>query len=247
MWDDDPASPTYRFGPYGEVPEHYTEVSSLVRSGSQAAAAALGRFMIIRGAAEEIPFSAIVNPAHDASDLVRIIHTDMGVDEIQALRSLRIPLEPERPMEAATATVKEGALAVFEDEEELVPLTQGYWLVAEDGGVFAFGDAGFFGSTGGIRLNSPIVGMAATPTGHGYWLVASDGGIFAFGTASFLGSMGATPLNKPVVGMVRYGNGYLMVAADGGIFNFSDRPFAGSLGADPPSRPVVAVATLDVG
>ncbi|HEY2333312.1 MAG TPA: hypothetical protein VGH94_15450 [Acidimicrobiales bacterium] len=30
------------------------------------------------------------------------------------------------------------------------------------------GDAGFFGSTGDIHLNQPIVGMAATPSGNGY-------------------------------------------------------------------------------
>ncbi len=51
----------------------------------------------------------------------------------------------------------------------------GYWLVATDGGIFAFGDARFAGSTGGMRLNQPIIGMAATATGDGYWLVASDG------------------------------------------------------------------------
>jgi ribosomal protein L24E len=95
-----------------------------------------------------------------------------------------------------------------------------------------------------MRLNKPIVGMAATPSGAGYWLVASDGGIFAFGDAPFRGSMGGKPLNKPVTGMVRYGAGYLMVASDGGIFSFSDRPFAGSLGAHPPAHPVVSVATL---
>jgi hypothetical protein len=27
-------------------------------------------------------------------------------------------------------------------------------------GIFTFGDAHFYGSTGGIRLNQPIVGMA---------------------------------------------------------------------------------------
>ena len=32
---------------------------------------------------------------------------------------------------------------------------------------------GFYGSTGAIHLNQPIVGMAATPSGHGYWLVAT--------------------------------------------------------------------------
>ncbi|MHB8328618.1 MAG: hypothetical protein ACYDD6_03140 [Acidimicrobiales bacterium] len=38
----------------------------------------------------------------------------------------------------------------------------GYWLVAKDGGVFSFGDAARYGSSGGTRLNQPVVGMAAT-------------------------------------------------------------------------------------
>ena len=50
--------------------------------------------------------------------------------------------------------------------------------MASDGGVFTYGDAGFFGSAGNVPLSKPIVGMAATPTGKGYWLVASDGGVF---------------------------------------------------------------------
>jgi hypothetical protein len=73
------------------------------------------------------------------------------------------------------------------------PNGNGYWLVASDGGIFAFGSAGFYGSMGGKPLNAPIVGMAAAPNGNGYWLVASDGGIFAFGSAGFYGSMGGTP------------------------------------------------------
>jgi hypothetical protein len=36
----------------------------------------------------------------------------------------------------------------------------GYWEVASDGGIFAFGDARFYGSMGGHRLNRPIVGIA---------------------------------------------------------------------------------------
>ena len=31
-------------------------------------------------------------------------------------------------------------------------------MVASDGGIFSFGDAPFFGSTGNLRLNKPIVG-----------------------------------------------------------------------------------------
>jgi hypothetical protein len=41
------------------------------------------------------------------------------------------------------------------------PATGGYWLVASDGGVFAF-DAPFEGSMGGKPLNAPVVGMADT-------------------------------------------------------------------------------------
>ena len=63
---------------------------------------------------------------------------------------------------------------------------QPYWLVASDGGVFAYGDAGFSGSAGATHLNEPIVGMASTPDGRGYWLVASDGGVFAYGDARIL-------------------------------------------------------------
>ncbi len=106
----------------------------------------------------------------------------------------------------------------------------GYWLVAADGGVFAFGDARFLGSMGGTHLNSPIVGIAATPDGGGYWLVAADGGVFAFGDARFLGSMGGTHLNSPIVGIVATsdGGGYVLAGEDGGLFDFGDAPFMGS-------------------
>jgi hypothetical protein len=109
---------------------------------------------------------------------------------------------------------------------------QGYWEVAADGGVFAFGDAGFYGSMGGTHLNQPITGMAVTPDGGGYWLVAADGGIFAFGDAGFYGSMGGIHLNKPIEAMVPTpdGGGYWMVASDGGIFAFGDAAFDGSAG-----------------
>jgi hypothetical protein len=122
-------------------------------------------------------------------------------------------------------------------------LSPGYRLVAADGGVFAFGNARFLGSTGGRALNSPVVAMADTPSRNGYWLVAADGGIFAFGDAVFRGSLGSAPLAKPIVGMegTPSGNGYWLVASDGGIFAFGDAVFRGSLGSAPLAKPIVGM------
>ena len=72
----------------------------------------------------------------------------------------------------------------------------GYWLVAGDGGIFAF-EAPFLGSMGGTPLNRPITGMVSS--GTGYLMVATDGGIFAFGGADFFGSLGDHPPAQPIV------------------------------------------------
>ena len=126
----------------------------------------------------------------------------------------------------------------------LVRAKLGYWLVGRDGGIFAFGDAPFAGSTGNLKLNQPIVGMASNPAGTGYWFVAADGGIFAFGDARFFGSTGNIKLNKPIVGMAptKTGQGYYLVASDGGIFAFGDAKFRGSTGAIKLNKPIVGMA-----
>lgn len=120
----------------------------------------------------------------------------------------------------------------------------GYWLLGADGGIFAFGDARFHGSTGNLRLNAPVVAMSAQPNGGGYRFVATDGGIFSYGSAGFHGSMGGKPLNQPVVGMAttRSGKGYWLVARDGGIFAFGDARFHGSMGGTRLNQAIVAMA-----
>ncbi len=85
------------------------------------------------------------------------------------------------------------------------PSGAGYWLVAADGGIFNYGDAGFYGSHGGSPLNEPIVGLSSTTDGTGYLLGASDGGVFAYGSAAFEGSHGGSPLNQPIVGLATEG------------------------------------------
>jgi hypothetical protein len=126
---------------------------------------------------------------------------------------------------------------------------EGYWLVGSDGGIFAYGDARFHGSTGSLKLNKPVVGMAATPSANGYWLVASDGGIFAYGDAGFHGSTGAIKLNQPIVGMARTpsGQGYWLVASDGGIFAYGDARFFGSTGSLKLNQPIVGMSATPTG
>lgn len=125
----------------------------------------------------------------------------------------------------------------------------GYWLASTTGDVYTIGDATFFGSLGGTRLNRPIVGITVTPSARGYWLVASDGGIFSFGDAVFYGSTGAMRLNAPMVGMAATptGSGYWLFAGDGGIFTFGDAAFHGSTGAIKLNAPVFAMAATTDG
>ena len=127
--------------------------------------------------------------------------------------------------------------------------TPAYWLVASDGGIFSFGGAPYYGSTGGTVLNKPVVGMAATPDDGGYWLVASDGGVFSYGDAQFYGSTGSLVLNKPIVGMaaVPGGGGYWLVASDGGVFSFGTAQFYGSTGGMVLNKPVVGMAATPSG
>ena len=142
---------------------------------------------------------------------------------------------------AVTYTSASGDFTVTGGPVNGPPPTYGYWLVGSDGGIFTFGSATFYGSTGNLKLQRPVVGISPTANKGGYWLVASDGGVFAFGNAGFFGSIpgiGLNPagsglphsLNAPIVGMVPSsdGGGYFMVASDGGVFAFGDARFEGS-------------------
>ena len=129
------------------------------------------------------------------------------------------------------------------------PDSKGYWIVPGDGGLYAYGDAANYGSTGNMALNAPIVGMASTPDGKGYWEVASDGGVFAFGDANFYGSMVGKPLNGPIVSMAATsdGKGYWEVGSDGGVFAFGDANFYGSMVGKPLNGPIVSMAPTSDG
>ena len=108
------------------------------------------------------------------------------------------------------------------------PSGRGYWLVASDGGIFPFGDAGFYGSAGGARVPAPIVGMAALPNGRGYWLAGRDGRIYGFGDA-ILSTVLPVPPRGPVAGIAAdiAGGGYWVTTTAGqvvGLPNYAAGP-----------------------
>jgi hypothetical protein len=121
------------------------------------------------------------------------------------------------------------------------PSGRGYWLAGADGGVYAYGDAAFFGSAAEVgRLSSPIVGIAATATGAGYWLAGADGGVFAFGDAEFFGSTADQPPPVPVQDLIPApsGRGYWLVRADREVVAF------GAVDAPMQRRPGIGPAIM---
>ena len=101
---------------------------------------------------------------------------------------------------------------------------QGYRMIASDGGVFTFGWGAFKGSTGDVRLASPIVAGRSNGV-NGYWFVAGDGGVFTFGDAQFFGSA-AGRTTSPVVDMAAstHFDGYWVAERDGRVHRFGDIP-----------------------
>ena len=69
------------------------------------------------------------------------------------------------------------------------PSGHGYWLVARDGGIFAFGDARYFGSGGRPGVRHRRGHGRRRPTARGYWMSNSVGQVFTFGDAPYFGDL----------------------------------------------------------
>ena len=121
------------------------------------------------------------------------------------------------------------------------PPAHGYWLVGSDGGIFTFGSAQFYGSTGASRSSAPSSAscrrLTTAATGSTPPTVGSSASATRSSTAPSpasglhpAGSGLPNSLNAPIVGMVPSidDGGYFMVASDGGVFAFGDAHFAGS-------------------
>jgi len=125
----------------------------------------------------------------------------------------------------------------------------GYFMVASDGGVFAFGDAKFEGSCPGLGgCSGAAVAVAPDASGKGYWLVTQTGHLYTFGDAPYDGAPG--PQSSPVTSMVRTtdGGGYLLLLANGTVDAYGDAVGRGGpTGSVGGTNPATAIFTTQDG
>lgn len=126
------------------------------------------------------------------------------------------------------------------------PSGHGYYQVAANGRVFAFGDARFFGGVSVLPSTVRIAAMAVDPAAPGYWLVSSDGRVFAFGAAKYYWSSVYNTIREPVVGIAATadGLGYWLVTSHGHVYAFGSAKGLG-MPAGTPHTVVSITATPD--
>ncbi len=99
-YDDDPSSPTYYLGQFGDVVDYAS--SQYITSQTQADAAATAQLNKVRGATEDISFNAVVNPAHELFDIITITREKSHIDAVYMIDRMTIPMTHTRPLEIST-------------------------------------------------------------------------------------------------------------------------------------------------
>lgn len=104
VYDDDPASPTYRYGKFGVVPYFYT--ATVIANASQAAITAEAILQQVRGATEEIQWSSVTDASLDVEDVVKLSNTGTKVDQVLVIDSYTLPLKADQSMTARARLVR---------------------------------------------------------------------------------------------------------------------------------------------
>lgn len=94
LWDSDPASPTYAFGPFGKRPYGY--YSSLVTTTSQAQHVAELLFPTVTRIAQECEITVVSHPGHDIDDVIEIVDPRSRTSGLWQVISATIPLRVEQ-------------------------------------------------------------------------------------------------------------------------------------------------------
>ena len=125
---------------------------------------------------------------------------------------------------------------------------QGYFMVASDGGVFAFGDAKFAGSCPGIGgCSGAAVAVMPDATGNGYWVVTETGNVYTFGDAPYFGAPGQQSSAITSAVATPSGRGYYILDGDGQVFAYGDANGRGGTPAGSTGGLNPATAIFDTG
>lgn len=98
--DNNPASPTYYYGPFGKRPRFYR--SQFITTTAQAQETADAFLLRELGGSEQVTFTAIPNAALDAGDVVQVVRERIGVDTVAVVDELTIPLAVDALMNVTT-------------------------------------------------------------------------------------------------------------------------------------------------
>lgn len=93
-------SPTYYFGPFGQVPRFFQ--SQFITTTVQAQDAANAMLARELGTTESVNFGSLVLPHLELGDVVRITRPRAGIDEDHVIDSLTVPLAADGAMAGAT-------------------------------------------------------------------------------------------------------------------------------------------------
>ncbi|GAC1327505.1 MAG: hypothetical protein NVSMB17_01610 [Candidatus Dormibacteria bacterium] len=116
----------------------------------------------------------------------------------------------------------------------------GYNILTGAGGIYSFGDAGYFGNLIDHGYPGPAIGLSETPEGRGYAIVTTPGNLYTFGDAVYFGNLndpcnnGGGPCATPAYpgpavafdytprGVTTNGAGYAILTGGGGLYSFGD-------------------------
>lgn len=104
VWDEDPASPTYRYGVFGEAPTFVT--GNLLATEAEAINVATILLNKYIGAQEQISFGSLVDPTLDSNDVVYVKSVGAKVDRLVIIDDITVPLAADNEMSTTTRVVR---------------------------------------------------------------------------------------------------------------------------------------------
>ena len=125
----------------------------------------------------------------------------------------------------------------------------GLYTAGAFGEVLPFGDAKSYGDLSHVAIQTPVLGIATTPSGEGYWLMEARGEMHPFGDAPAVGSP-ALPPNEYAISLARTptGKGYWIATQVGGVYALGDAEFFGSAtGTLGPDVDIIGIAATPTG